>query len=1271
MKRTLAVAAALLLVCSLAAPAIAAASVSAASAPSGMVEVPNDQITEDVPSGESIPVSAADLQGRVLASSGHADSLEVIATTPGHADAVMGSDANVVGSGQMALVFRDTSDHESREVAVDAGLLRQALGFTPETIHGTHSAGETWTSQAQYQDGYLSMQIQSWSSNTVTFSGSVSLQATPATDGSSFEYQLGDLDAASDPQIGLTGVANSETDVVSGSGTSGTISADIGGSQDPPETTLTLSGTGFGHDTITRSESNVSGGSGSVDVAGSLSDTSAGDGATVSVTGRTMTSSGSFSIPTSENSTDVSVGGNQPSSGTSVTFTGSSKTSSAWTSLYVGDSKTLSIGGNQPADVSIDWGSSYAHSEYLNSDSSDNVTFSSGWPSDDTISSVSGTMSTSGSSTHVALYLFVNGEKRETIWSDRWVDSGTDFDSSMSVGVSEGDSVSLRWTPSGGDIYLTGNPTVEGSEPDSVAVSIDGQDLTVSNGGSTSTSLSPGDHSVSVPDHASNTDVQLSWTETTITADPSLSIDGSTVASVDGTLSDGETVSRSINPLSPGSHTASVSADYQVGADASWTETTSTTSGTVSLNGVSKSFPAVSQGESTSVSFAPSTLDSGASNSWSVSTPSGRFDYSLSVDELDATKNPSVDIDRDGTPEASVSGLISSDDSREFSINPSLSDDEWAVSAEGSPVSISAPITETSMPSDIAVSINGHSISHSGTLSDGATDSLVANKSWLREGSNTVSVSIGDGSLSSDAPDQQFDLQYGHSASDQVNVTYASRAFEERYNITHTYASATSDAQVTIPFESSSVVGVASVAFRVNGGDWQAVPAAHYRFHNTTLDAYVADAYEAQIPAGATVDVRATGRKIDVQNGAVTITDPSKPGEDLDTQLRIDERSPDFHLNVGPTANGPRVHYATSSLYPTSDYTIFNAHGDQDLYLPSSEVGDTFRVQYLQTKVIPQKGDVKVTVEKPGSNPKLDIDPGPAGVGDPVEFTYYRTTSGTTYLLNSITKQVVRASGVAHSPVTLTDDDSDELLEIVTDGAASSSSGDGGGGGFWKSAGSSVSQLSTSASSSGLLPIVGIGLVGLVAAVVVGRRVFGDDLDASTSTGTGSSSTLGRIALGGVRSASWAGRAFGRVTLTLVRLLNRGLVRVLSNKYAAALLAIGGFLGAGQLGLVPKRAVTLGSVIALLAGTIYGLRRLGIYSHRLFLLVGALVTVGAVELLSPGLLQQFVSELPLALLAILAAVVLGIWFFFVRRSEASTPETVNRIMFNDNSGGEE
>ena len=174
---------------------------------SGYVGIPDSNITEDLPSGSVVDLAPADLEGSVMASD-HADSLQVVITTPERAsDYVNGSQ---VGGGDVALVFKDDSEHEGRTVAVPSDAIRQAVGHLPNVVHGVHEDGSEWTSQVRAENGLLYFEIPKFSSNSVTFSGTIEITATPATDGSQFNYELSGTDSVSDPVVNLTGVTNTQ-----------------------------------------------------------------------------------------------------------------------------------------------------------------------------------------------------------------------------------------------------------------------------------------------------------------------------------------------------------------------------------------------------------------------------------------------------------------------------------------------------------------------------------------------------------------------------------------------------------------------------------------------------------------------------------------------------------------------------------------------------------------------------------------------------------------------------------------------------------------------------------------------------------------------------------------------------------------------------------------------------------------------------------------------------------------------------------------------------
>jgi len=215
---------AVLLVTSVLGPAVAP---TASAQPSGMVTLGDEQISEQFPGNAqrgaeaATGLSVSDLEGSVYVAPEYADTTEVIVTTPGQAKQMMGV-SNVLGRGPFAIVVRDTSDDRGRTVAFDRGVLEQALGRTPELIRGTHSSGETWRAPVEYTDETARVTFDHFSSNTVTFSGTVNISGT-YMDGSETSYELTDLDAATDPTINLTGELNTELDTETVSDGSGTL----------------------------------------------------------------------------------------------------------------------------------------------------------------------------------------------------------------------------------------------------------------------------------------------------------------------------------------------------------------------------------------------------------------------------------------------------------------------------------------------------------------------------------------------------------------------------------------------------------------------------------------------------------------------------------------------------------------------------------------------------------------------------------------------------------------------------------------------------------------------------------------------------------------------------------------------------------------------------------------------------------------------------------------------------------------------------------------
>jgi len=178
----------------------------------GYRSVPDNRVTststEDIPEPESVSASAG------------AQTMQVETTTV---------------DGEPALVLRDDETHEGRWVTVSTDWLREAVGEVPESVTIQHESGDTYAADLEVRGGSAAFYVREFSSNTVTFSGEVQINANPAQDGSQFTYDVNDLDSASDPTINLTGETNSEWDNESGDGVGvpSESSISVGGNEEP------------------------------------------------------------------------------------------------------------------------------------------------------------------------------------------------------------------------------------------------------------------------------------------------------------------------------------------------------------------------------------------------------------------------------------------------------------------------------------------------------------------------------------------------------------------------------------------------------------------------------------------------------------------------------------------------------------------------------------------------------------------------------------------------------------------------------------------------------------------------------------------------------------------------------------------------------------------------------------------------------------------------------------------------------------------------------
>jgi hypothetical protein len=532
----------------------------------------------------------------------------------------------------------------------------------------------------------------------------------------------------------------------------------------------------------------------------------------------------------------------------------------------------------------------------------------------------------------------------------------------------------------------------------------------------------------------------LSWTEQTATEDPSIDVDGdgTTDASYTGVLESGQTHTASVSDLSTGSHTASVSlAGHQTDVDIDMTERTATEDPGLDLDGdgtTDASYSGIlTSGQSTSVSA--ETLSNGDSTI-ETSLTAGTVDYTISADGTYHTEDPAVDVDGDGVTEAGYSGVLAPGETATAEL-PSIDRQTSGVTMStvgGSATTARVTYTERTETEDISLYVNGNETSYAGRLGDGETASLTTDSAWVREGTNNVELGLAQ--QSADAPATQVQLTYRHEVQDKQTVTYTAEQLTSRYNVSKSFAGDRTAASLTIPFE-RNVYEVRDLEVRTNGGTWSDVAPADYELNDTTLNVEL-----GSVSAGDTVTVRADGSMARVNNGSIQVVDPSVRGSTLDSRVKLTDWAGDSYMRLPDGAE--RIHYAYDEPWAgeSGEYATIEANGTQRLYLPPSDAGYKFQLATVPVTATPTNGDVQVSVtDAPDTNePSLEIGAGDS-YGDEVEFTFVGATDDQKYILYSTSQGVVRDSGTANSPLTLSDDDSDETLQFQEENTTASSSG--------------------------------------------------------------------------------------------------------------------------------------------------------------------------------------------------------------------------------------
>ena len=552
-----------LMVVSMVGAAFAPAGAASTSGPEGMLALGDAQVHEDIPEGADVPIRADDLEGAIYASD-HADTLSVTLTTPERADEHLGENANVLADDDVAIVLSDDEVHEGRDVAVDADVLEAGVGYLPSVAYGTHSSGSEWHSEIGVESGVAIFEVPEFSSNSVTFSGGIELTGTEAASGTTYSYELENLDGVDDFEIDLEGARETEERSTSTTTEDGTLDVEPRGTSDPSGGTLKLTGE------KTSQPDEVSG------LVEHNSDTE-----TIEPDGNSDPENAVLTVSNFEDSDRSDAG-----DGTDSVVTG------------VDD---YSGSGSRSHDIDV--------SDIL------------------TIDEIGHTLDTAAYDGEGFDYtLSIEGETIADV--EDFDGSGAEHELDSPMDVSDKNEVELEVTWSTDDQFITFSdehdlavysPGTEGAN-----VNIDGSDYDFGAEGDTPVELSEGGSEVEAEVDAGGFEWSIEYDDVTVSEDPSITL-GEEDLSHSGVLEEGETVSEEVDLSTGESYSGEISSDGPVTARVEWVDVSETVDPVVTVNGHETEHEGtLSEGETTSLATNDAWLEEGTNDvEISMADPNG------------------------------------------------------------------------------------------------------------------------------------------------------------------------------------------------------------------------------------------------------------------------------------------------------------------------------------------------------------------------------------------------------------------------------------------------------------------------------------------------------------------------------------------------------------------------------------------------------------------------------------------------------------------------
>lgn len=619
-------------------------------------------------------------------------------------------------------------------------------------------------------------------------------------------------------------------------------------------------------------------------------------------------------------------------------------------------------------------------------------------------------------------------------------------------------------------------------------------------------------------------------------------------------------------------------------------------------------------------------------------TGGGSVSWDLSYDDVSKTTDPSVTIDGSTV---SHSGTLGDGETVTESVTLSPGSTSIDVSTGGD-VIVSASWTEVTETTNPVVELNDETVSHSGTLADGETVSLAANDSWIAEGQNTVNVSIGDGTLPAGSPAPQVALDYRHDVSKSRTIDYTGEAFSERYAVSESWNEDTANASLTIPWASDRVISLRSVTVEhrdANGNVVQTIDSPTYAFENGSVVVELGD-----VQAGWETTVSATGSKVQVENADLTVLKPTAQGADLNSTVRLNNPGENVYLRVGATEQGQQLHYVSNASWDTAEASRISADGTNEIRIPNAPDNGEAQLRTLPLAFDVNSGAVDVDVPGKRLNteePVYRIGPGDR-TGDQYSVTHVDAADGKPYVLFDESDDIVLDQGLDSSPLTLsaTEPEEPHVIQFRQDDGTATGSGDSGT--IGSVAGGAAPMVTNSrpfSALSGLIPgpgVVVVGLAGLVGLAVLSRETSLFDEGTRSDAVADAAKDVG-------------GRAGGLVE------------RLLENEIVVAVLMLGAgawLLSSGVFGPTERLIVALGSVPVAMY---LALRQFGTFDFRVWAGSTAVVAVLGVVVLAPDVFETIADEAGVIIVA--GVILLGWRALSAWRAEASTPDKVTNVEF--------